>query len=89
MSFKRLFRIAFVLGIVVAGLGMSTDILTPGWVHVVFAEWLSAPGVLITLALHNMVEASWWPLVVIALGNGLLYGAVAIGIGKIWRRVRN
>ena len=80
---------AFVLGAAVVVLGSSTDIRTPDWVHVVFAEWLSAPGVLITLPLHNLVEAWWWALLVIALGNGLLYGAVAIGIGKGWRRVRN
>ena len=89
MNVKRLFWIAFVLGIVVVGLGISTDIPTPGWAHVVFAEWLSAPGVLITLPLHNLVEAWWWALAVVALGNGLVYGVVAAGIASIWRRVWN
>ena len=53
----------------------------------VFAEWLPAPVLMITLPLHNLAKAWWWALLVIALGNGLLYGAVAIGFGKAWRRV--
>lgn len=89
MNLKRVVWIAFVVGALVAGLGISTDMPTPGWVHVVFAEWLSAPGVLITLPLHNLVAAWWWPLAVIALGNGLVYGAVAAGVATLWRRLRN
>ncbi|MYG12845.1 MAG: hypothetical protein F4171_08610 [Gammaproteobacteria bacterium] len=89
MKLKHLFWMAFVLGAAVVVLGASADIPTPGWVRAVFAEWLSAPGVLITLPLHNLVEAWWWAILVIALGNGLLYGVVAIAIGKVSRRVRN
>ena len=87
MNLKRLFWMALGLGAVVVVLGASADIPTPDWVHMVFAAWLSAPGVLITLPLHNPVEAWWWALLVIALGNGLLYGVAAIGFGKAWRRV--
>lgn len=51
-------------------------------------EMLSAPGVVLSLPLHNLVERPWWALAVITVMNAFFYGAAVGLLARLWRRAR-
>ena len=51
-------------------------------------EILSAPGVVLSLPLHNLVESPWWAIAVITMMNSFFYGAAAGLLARPWRRAR-
>lgn len=51
-------------------------------------EILSAPGVILSLPLHNLVERPWWAIAVITVMNAFFYGAAIGLLARLARRAR-
>ena len=77
MTTRRAFRWFFALGCVLVVLNTPFVLGNVPSAHTVLSL-LAAPGIIVTLPLHNFVPGGAWGAVgLIAVANGLVYGLVA------------
>ena len=85
MTKQRAFWRFFVLGCVLVPLGAAVLLGSVPAAHTV-VSFLTAPGTIVTLPLHNLVPGGGWGVMgLIAVANGLVYGLVA----RLFVRRRN
>lgn len=81
MRTDRAFWIGATVGILPLPLGFAVPVLVP------VVDVLMAPGVLLTLPVHNVMPDGWSVLAFITLANGIVYGLAGWGIGRFfWLR---